>query len=176
MEDLQPAEVQYANALLTDIKDEISWNVHEYDKDMCHDYLPESHIDSVDLCADSDDDVIIVEPVKKRKITDAQFDNDNTTFNEPTAKKCAVDVTLPHSSRSEQLCNDLSSSQNTSSAQHTADVVQPIPTTADIVNGIITEITKWNYKWIIDHEPIPVKYWIAPIEPKSKFDLVSYQR
>lgn len=185
LEDLQPTEAQYVDTVLTDIKEEISWNVHEYDKDICNDCLPERPIDSVDLCAESDDDVIIVEPIKKRKVTDldAQFDNENDTFNEPTAKKCALDAAtshiLPHSSRSEQLCNDLLSTRITTSTHHTPNILpngQPILTATEIVNGIITEITKWNYKWVVDHEPNPVQYWIAPGQPKLTFDFVSYQR
>lgn len=177
---MQPTEAKHVNTVLTDIKEEISWNVHEYGKDVCPGNFPATPVDSVDLCDDSDDDVIIIEPIKKRHHPDPEFDE---TLYEPKAKKCALDTTIshtvPHPSRSDQLCHDLMSTQSTTSAHCTPNILpsaQIMLSKDDIVNGIITEITKWNYKWIVDQEPNPVQYWIAPCQPKFIFDFASYQR
>lgn len=102
-------EEQQQTSLITGIKEEISWYTHEFEKGSrgdASDSAKQNAGDTVDLCDESDDDVIIDEPIKKRHRSET----------EPTVEIAAEVVTnnaanTQHLSRGQQLCTDLLSTK-----------------------------------------------------------------
>lgn len=160
---------QKANNLVLGIKEEISWCVHEYEKqNSCGAGGPSNAAkDVIDLCNESDDDLIIVEPMKKRQRSD---DNDVThQFNR-------YDVT--NVSAIEMNASTCSDFMNNTSKM--ADEQQPTPISpVEIIHKIIARITQWECAWIVDSEVIidPLEFRVVTSELPLKFeDFPTYRR
>lgn len=171
-------EQQQQTQVVTSIKEEVSWYTHQYEKDGRgdgSDATNDNAAEAIDLCEDSDDDVIIDEPVKKRQRIETEPVTETTTETMTTET-----ANVQHLSRGQQLSMDMlnasSASPNGRIELSAHDIEQSRMTVDNMLDGIITEITKWDCKWIVDHESDPLKYRLARCQPKLRFEnILSYQ-